>query len=194
MKTLFRFTLTKIILTLLLSLLCYFLTLKYSLGIISEILFLIFYYPLGAVTWALLPSLNRFYDVILFLLSLVPFYIAVSLFTYLYTKKKGLALIIIAMILISGAAYYVKYEFCALGGWGFDISCGRRIPRYNEFVWGDECKQFARCEINRGACQLVKTPTYDECKTCIERCDIEYSKHQEFENCVKQNCPYRFAP
>jgi len=60
---------------------------------------------------------------------------------------------------------------------GLDITCGPNIPQTCTFEYqlGDRCREFAKCEIIEGKCQLVKSQKFTDCKTCVEGC---LKKHQ----------------
>lgn len=55
---------------------------------------------------------------------------------------------------------------------GLDITCGSDVPQACDFMYalGDRCRQYARCEVVNGKCQLIKSIKFDECKSCVEKC------------------------
>ncbi len=68
---------------------------------------------------------------------------------------------------------------------GLDIKCGPKIPDActMEYQIGDRCREYARCVIKNGKCQLEETNAFKECKICVQNC-IETHKEdstQQFE-------------
>lgn len=63
---------------------------------------------------------------------------------------------------------------------GLDITCGVAIPRACTTVYlvGDSCRQYAKCQIINGKCQLVKSDKFDSCKTCVEDCQKNSKNNQ----------------
>ena len=63
---------------------------------------------------------------------------------------------------------------------GLDITCGPNIPEECSMMYatGDNCRQFASCQIIDGQCRLVKTPKFDSCKSCIEKCEQDFQDEQ----------------
>lgn len=55
---------------------------------------------------------------------------------------------------------------------GLNITCGPNIPKACTMMYGfgDRCRQFVRCEIIEGKCQLVESEAFQRCKMCIEEC------------------------
>ena len=60
---------------------------------------------------------------------------------------------------------------------GLDIKCGPSIPEACTFIYemGDFCRQYARCEMIGGNCQLIEDPKFSQCEACVKRC-IDQSK------------------
>lgn len=56
---------------------------------------------------------------------------------------------------------------------GLDITCGPNIPEVCDKMYaaGDNCRQFASCQTINGQCKLEKTPKFDSCKSCVEKCE-----------------------
>jgi hypothetical protein len=59
---------------------------------------------------------------------------------------------------------------------GLNITCGSNIPGACDtmYVSGDNCRKYANCQIIEGKCQLVKTQKFDDCKSCVERCLVDF--------------------
>lgn len=55
---------------------------------------------------------------------------------------------------------------------GLDITCGSNVPDActEEYLIGDGCRRYARCEILNGRCQLVESEMFEKCKSCVEKC------------------------
>ncbi len=55
---------------------------------------------------------------------------------------------------------------------GLDIKCGPNPPEMCTAMYGlgDFCRQYVRCEIREGQCQLVEDPKFDACRSCVEKC------------------------
>ncbi len=59
---------------------------------------------------------------------------------------------------------------------GLDIVCGPDIPEVCDLMYGlgDGCRKFARCQIVDGQCELKKDDSFDNCKSCVEKCEVDY--------------------
>lgn len=55
---------------------------------------------------------------------------------------------------------------------GLDISCGSDGPKActASYALGDRCRQFAKCQVVDGECQIVKDEKFAICKACVENC------------------------
>lgn len=55
---------------------------------------------------------------------------------------------------------------------GLDIVCGSNVPEACTMMYqiGDNCRQFATCEIIEGYCQHTYSKKFADCKTCVEKC------------------------
>jgi hypothetical protein len=55
---------------------------------------------------------------------------------------------------------------------GLDLTCGPNPPEVctGEDQLGDKCRQYAFCSKTDDTCQLVTTPRFDTCKSCVEKC------------------------
>lgn len=63
---------------------------------------------------------------------------------------------------------------------GLDITCGSDVPQACDMMYaaGDNCRQFASCQTIDGQCKLEKTPKFDSCKSCVEKCELNYKDDQ----------------
>ncbi len=63
---------------------------------------------------------------------------------------------------------------------GLDIACGPNIPETCDMMYaaGDNCRQYASCQTMNGQCQLVKTQKFDDCKSCVEKCEQNFKDDQ----------------
>jgi hypothetical protein len=61
---------------------------------------------------------------------------------------------------------------------GMDIVCGSKVPEACTAVYmlGDGCRQFAKCEITGGKCKIAPSDKFDQCKACVQKCEIDFSK------------------
>jgi hypothetical protein len=55
---------------------------------------------------------------------------------------------------------------------GLDITCGPNVPEACDMMYvpSDGCRQLAACQTTDGQCKLEKTPEFDSCKACVEKC------------------------
>jgi hypothetical protein len=59
---------------------------------------------------------------------------------------------------------------------GLDIVCGvQNTPQMCDMMYlaGDNCRQFASCVVIENQCILQKTPKFETCKACVEKCETE---------------------
>ena len=73
---------------------------------------------------------------------------------------------------------------------GLDITCGPNVPEACDMMYmaGDNCRQFVNCQTIEGQCKLGKSPRFDSCKACVEKCERDYSDDQiKFSTC-ESNC------
>lgn len=58
---------------------------------------------------------------------------------------------------------------------GMDMVCGPNPVEICTEIYmaGDNCRQFASCETTNGKCQLAKSPKFDACKSCVEKCTAD---------------------
>lgn len=63
---------------------------------------------------------------------------------------------------------------------GLDIACGPNVPEACDMMYmvGDNCRQFASCQIVAGQCRLEKSPKFDSCKACVEKCEQDFRNDQ----------------
>jgi hypothetical protein len=59
---------------------------------------------------------------------------------------------------------------------GLDITCGPNVPEACDAMYmaGDNCRQFVSCQTIEGQCKLDKSPRFDSCKACVEKCERDY--------------------
>jgi len=60
---------------------------------------------------------------------------------------------------------------------GLNITCGLiDVPPACDKMYaaGDNCRQFASCQIINGQCQLEKTPKFNDCQSCVEKCEFDH--------------------
>ena len=59
---------------------------------------------------------------------------------------------------------------------GLDIVCGPNPAEVctMEYRFGDKCRQFAKCGVVEGTCQLIDNPQFTTCKACVEKCEGDY--------------------
>ena len=61
---------------------------------------------------------------------------------------------------------------------GLEITCGPNVPEACDMMYasGDICRQFASCQTTSGQCGLTKTPKFDTCKSCVEKCVQDFKE------------------
>lgn len=66
---------------------------------------------------------------------------------------------------------------------GLDITCGSNIPEMctMEASIDDFCREYVRCEKVGRECRLIKEPKFEECKSCIEKCNQEEDPEKAFQ-------------
>ena len=59
---------------------------------------------------------------------------------------------------------------------GTDITCGPNPVDFCTAVFepGDQCRQFASCQVIEGTCQPVYENRFAKCKNCVEMCASQY--------------------
>ena len=65
---------------------------------------------------------------------------------------------------------------------GLDITCGKNAPEICTAMYrlGDFCRQYAKCEIINGQCQLAGNKEFNKCKECVEKCE-KFEAQDSFE-------------
>ena len=63
---------------------------------------------------------------------------------------------------------------------GLDISCGPNVPEFCDMMYavGDNCRQYASCQVINGQCRLEKTSKFNICKSCVEKCEQDFKDDQ----------------
>ena len=63
---------------------------------------------------------------------------------------------------------------------GMDITCGPNPAEMCDMMYalGDKCRQYAQCSVVNGACTQVSNPAFDTCKSCVERCQQQFTDDQ----------------
>lgn len=63
---------------------------------------------------------------------------------------------------------------------GLDIICGPAVPDVcdTSYMAGDSCRQYASCQSVDGRCELEKSPKFDNCKSCVEKCEQDFQNDQ----------------
>ena len=66
---------------------------------------------------------------------------------------------------------------------GLNITCGPNIAEMctMEARIDDFCRQYVRCEKVGRECRLIKEPKFEECKSCIEKCNQEKDPEKAFQ-------------
>jgi hypothetical protein len=66
---------------------------------------------------------------------------------------------------------------------GLDITCGPNIPEMctTEMRIDDYCREYIRCEKVGRECRLIKEPKFEECKSCIEKCNRDEDPEKAFQ-------------
>lgn len=59
---------------------------------------------------------------------------------------------------------------------GLELSCGPNVPDVCTFLYqlGDNCRQYAKCEVVNNRCQLITEPKFTQCKSCVEKCLADF--------------------
>jgi len=63
---------------------------------------------------------------------------------------------------------------------GLDITCGPNVPEACDlmYIGGDNCRQYASCQIVDKKCQLVKNQKFNDCKSCVDKCSVDFKDDQ----------------
>lgn len=59
---------------------------------------------------------------------------------------------------------------------GLEITCGSNIPEVCTAMYasGDNCRQFANCQVINNKCQLVSSQKFNDCTSCVKKCQNEF--------------------
>ncbi len=59
---------------------------------------------------------------------------------------------------------------------GLEITCGPNVPEVCTEIYmaGDNCRQFVNCETIDGQCQQSASPKFDNCKSCVQKCEQNF--------------------
>ena len=72
---------------------------------------------------------------------------------------------------------------------GTDMVCGSNVVEACTAMYklGDFCREFARCMVIEGKCQLAKDPPFDACVKCVRACEeYNYGTPMEAFKCEDQ--------
>ena len=60
------------------------------------------------------------------------------------------------------------------------MTCSQNIPEFCTEIYmaGDHCRRLASCQLIDGQCKLEKSPKFDKCKSCVEKCQQDYKDDQ----------------
>lgn len=63
---------------------------------------------------------------------------------------------------------------------GLEITCGPNVAEVCDMMYlaGDNCRQYASCQVVSGKCQLVKNEKFNQCKSCVEKCSTDFKDDQ----------------
>ena len=63
---------------------------------------------------------------------------------------------------------------------GLDITCGPNVSEACDAMYaaGDNCRQFARCQLNGSRCELQESPKLNACRECVKACEEKYKNNQ----------------
>jgi len=83
-------------------------------------------------------------------------------------------IILIAGYLIVNGDSFNEEQTCGIQNChGLEISCGQNLPEFCTEIYqlGDFCRDFIECGIVNENCQLIENPKFNECKSCVEKCN-----------------------
>jgi len=103
-------------------------------------------------------------------------------------KNKNLIYGIIALLFLTGLSFFIwnnyqikspprnSEECVAESCHGLNIICGPNTPEFCSMMYaaGDNCRQYANCQLIDGQCKLEKSPKFENCKSCVEKCELDY--------------------
>jgi len=100
------------------------------------------------------------------------------------TNKKLLYGIIVISLISLFLVIWNNYQISGKCGiencHGLDITCGPNVSEVCDMMYmaGDNCRQYVGCQIVDGKCQLVKNQKFDLCKSCVEKCSVDFKDDQ----------------
>lgn len=64
---------------------------------------------------------------------------------------------------------------------GLDIVCGPNPAEMCTamYQFGDRCRQYAKCGLINGKCQEIQNSKFNECKTCVKKCEDQYKNNDD---------------
>ncbi len=57
---------------------------------------------------------------------------------------------------------------------GLSVTCGSNIPDACTEIYqlGDKCRKYLSCQKTSTGCQLVEAPGFEDCRSCVEKCQL----------------------
>lgn len=101
------------------------------------------------------------------------------------------ALVFLVVIIFHLINIYSRTSRCGIENChGLDIKCGPNIPNActMEYQIGDRCREYAKCEIINGKCQLTQNIKFQHCKSCVEKCVKNFKDNIQKQFDCEENC------